>query len=110
VSGLPRPENHHNPPPICRHWARRGTCLYGDSCGFLHEREGSNGGGGAVGGRAGQEDGTSGRVRHHARNRSKAGDFRRWLVDTFGIDTLRQAGGVAGLGMEQGRMSLNLKP
>ena len=31
--------------------------------------------------------------RHHARNRNKAGDFRRWLVATFGFETLAPGAG-----------------
>lgn len=80
--------------PLCRHWSRSGSCLYGDECRFRHDDAGGGGGAGG-GGRGGgtSADKARNRTRHHVRNRSKAGAFRRWLVDTFGVDTLRGVGG-----------------
>ena len=109
--------------PLCRHWARKGRCDYGDRCRFRHERVPSDDppstSGGVEEGDA-TADGTGYRPqqpqnqregatrfgrRHHARNRNKAGDFRRWLVDTFGFDTLSSAEGILDVAGGKGELA-----
>jgi hypothetical protein len=93
-------ENPQQQQPICRHWERMGSCLYEERCRFRHDGEGgggaaaaaaAGGGGAGAGGGAAAGGGTkpNKKTRHHARNRGKAGAFRRWLINTFGINTLR---------------------
>ena len=114
--------------PLCRHWARKGRCDYGDRCRFRHERvpsddppstsggveEGDATADGEVGYRQQQpqnqrEGATRFGRRHHARNRNKAGDFRRWLVDTFGFDTLSSAEGILDVAGGKGELAFELR-
>ena len=114
--------------PLCRHWARKGRCDYGDRCRFRHERVPSDDppstSGGVEEGDAtadvevgyrqqqpqNQREGATrfGR-RHHARNRNKAGDFRRWLVDTFGFDTLSSGEGILDVAGGKGELAFELR-
>ena len=115
-------------PPLCRHWARKGRCDYGDRCRFRHERvpsddppstsggieEGDATADGEVGYRPQQpqnqrEGATRFGRRHHARNRNKAGDFRRWLVDTFGFDTLSSGEGILDVAGGKGELAFELR-
>ena len=114
-------------PPLCRHWAMKGRCDYGDRCRFRHERVPSDDppstSGGVEEGDA-TADGTGYRPqqpqnqregatrfgrRHHARNRNKAGDFRRWLVDTFGFDTLSSGEGILDVAGGKGELAFELR-
>ena len=114
--------------PLCRHWARKGRCDYGDRCRFRHERvpsddppstsggieEGDATADGEVGYRPQQpqnqrEGATRFGRRHHARNRNKAGDFRRWLVDTFGFDTLSSGEGILDVAGGKGELAFELR-
>ena len=114
--------------PLCRHWARKGRCDYGDRCRFRHERvpsddppstsggveEGDATADGEVGYRQQQpqnqrEGATRFGRRHHARNRNKAGDFRRWLVDTFGFDTLSSGEGILDVAGGKGELAFELQ-
>ena len=114
--------------PLCRHWARKGRCDYGDRCRFRHERVPSDDppstSGGVEEGDATADDGTGYRPqqpqnqregatrfgrRHHARNRNKAGDFRRWLVDTFGFDTLSSGEGILDVAGGKGELAFELR-
>ena len=114
--------------PLCRHWARKGRCDYGDRCRFRHERvpsddppstsggveEGDATADGEVGYRQQQpqnqrEGATRFGRRHHARNRNKAGDFRRWLVDTFGFDTLSSGEGILDVAGGKGELAFELR-
>jgi len=80
-------------PPICRHWARRGACLFAEKCKFRHESAESAAAADDKEGDAIPQKGRFAR-RHRARNRNKAGDFRRWLVQTFTYEVLCSGGGV----------------
>ena len=114
--------------PLCRNWARKGRCDYGDRCRFRHERvpsddppstsggveEGDATADGEVGYRQQQpqnqrEGATRFGRRHHARNRNKAGDFRRWLVDTFGFDTLSSGEGILDVAGGKGELAFELR-
>ena len=112
--------------PLCRHWARKGRCDYGDRCRFRHERVPSDdppstSGGVEEGDATADDDGgyrpqqnqregaTRFGRRHHARNRNKAGDFRRWLVDTFGFDTLSSGEGILDVAGGKGELAFELQ-
>ena len=112
--------------PLCRHWARKGRCDYGDRCRFRHERVPSDdppstSGGVEEGDATADDDGgyrpqqnqregaTRFGRRHHARNRNKAGDFRRWLVDTFGFDTLSSGEGILDVAGGKGELAFELR-
>ena len=100
-------------PALCRHWARRGRCDYGDGCRFRHERvpgDDADADDPRVSAMDGRREGAArfGR-RHHARNRNKAGDFRRWLVATFGFETLASGAGVLDVAGGKGELAFELR-
>ena len=100
-------------PALCRHWARRGRCDYGDGCRFRHERvpgDDADADDPRVSAMDGRREGATrfGR-RHHARNRNKAGDFRRWLVATFGFETLASGAGVLDVAGGKGELAFELR-
>ena len=100
-------------PALCRHWARRGRCDYGDGCRFRHERvpgddaDADDPRSSAMDGR--REGAARFGRRHHARNRNKAGDFRRWLVATFGFETLASGAGVLDVAGGKGELAFELR-
>jgi hypothetical protein len=68
-------------PAVCRHWWRKGSCLYGDSCKFGHPP------------RETLPPWPRRAYRQQTYNAGRVGIFRRWIVDTFGLELL-QSGGV----------------
>ena len=64
-------------PAVCRHWWRKGTCLYGDSCKFGHPPHET------------LAPWPRRAYRQQTYNAGRVGIFRRWLVDTFGLELLR---------------------
>lgn len=89
----------------CRHWSKHGTCYYGDSCVYIHDQE-HQGKRAAVLGRdldvevALQHTGAS-----HSRS-GRAGTLRRWIIDTFGRETLRK--GVLDIAGGKGELAFEL--
>lgn len=75
---------------ICKHFLRNGSCLYGEKCQFLHTLISRNEGNNLNKKRKSSVHSR----RSKARNRSKAGDFRRWLLETFGKEVLSSGTGV----------------
>lgn len=91
--------------PTCRHWARRGSCLYGDECRFRHDvAPGSAADEGPQADRGGPRYSR----RTHLRNRNKAGDFRRWLLETFGAERLASGAGVLDVAGGKGELAFEL--
>ena len=67
-------------PAVCRHWWRKGSCLYGDSCKFGHPPHVT------------LAPWPRRSYRQQTYNAGRVGIFRRWLVDTFGLELLRSGG------------------
>ena len=84
----------------CRHYAKSGKCLFGDACRFEHAPRPpvaplpwEAGAGGLAVSAAGARRGGRKPRKKRSKNGPTAG-FRRFLVDTFGMETLRSGAGV----------------
>merc|ERR1712216_926532 len=84
----------------CKFWLRGGSCWRGEDCMGLHLPE--HKGIGALGG--GSINAPIGRVQ----NRWRASIFRRWLLDSFGLDRLKMGSGVVDVAGGQGDLSFEL--
>ena len=73
---------------ICRHWARTGTCLYGDACKFRHPEDN------AITCNTNIKNLHRSRTRANRTNDNRMGAFRRFLLDTFGEQRLKYGSGV----------------
>ena len=73
--------------PLCKHFIRLGTCRYGASCFFSHDEAKA-----AVARAKLKPKRTWNGKRKVVRNESRAGVFRRFLIDEFGLDTLKSGG------------------
>lgn len=98
--------------PVCKHWARGGSCQYGEKCFFPHPPE--------VGAAvleslrarkadpnrkvANRGDGKRNRVK----NDGRASVMRRWLLETFGPDHLRSGQGVLDVAGGKGELAWEL--
>ena len=78
-------ENYH--PIICKHWKRNKQCLYGTSCRFLHPED-------YIINPETNFNIVRSNHRSQVKNRSKAGILRRWLINKFGRDYLKQGSGI----------------
>ena len=67
-------------PAVCRHWWRKGSCLYGDSCKFGHPPHET------------LPPWPRRAYRQQTYNAGRVGIFRRWIVETFGLELLRRGG------------------
>eukprot|EP00929_Paragymnodinium_shiwhaense_P111001 TRINITY_DN7840_c0_g1_i4.p1 TRINITY_DN7840_c0_g1~~TRINITY_DN7840_c0_g1_i4.p1 ORF type:complete len:436 (+),score=53.06 TRINITY_DN7840_c0_g1_i4:180-1487(+) len=100
------------PLPICKHFARAGTCLYEKTCFFSHPAEvglqalarHSDRRANPTAKVANRGDGR----RNYVKNGSRASILRRWLLDTFGIDSLRQGSGVLDVAGGKGELAWEL--
>lgn len=87
--------------PTCKHF-RRGKCVYGDACAFLHERDDG------AGASAEPRKRTCGGKRNMVRNDFRASVLRRFLLDEFGLDTLRAGRGVLDIAGGGGELAFEL--
>eukprot|EP00038_Savillea_parva_P013851 m.212969 g.212969 ORF g.212969 m.212969 type:complete len:472 (-) comp26317_c0_seq1:86-1501(-) len=84
--------------PICPYFYRRGQCAYGDGCFFAHRHHPASHGSGVE----------STRSRKKRRNVGKVSVFRRWLVDTFGVDGMKRGTGVMDVAGGKGELAFEL--
>eukprot|EP00927_Polykrikos_kofoidii_P030698 TRINITY_DN26421_c0_g1_i1.p1 TRINITY_DN26421_c0_g1~~TRINITY_DN26421_c0_g1_i1.p1 ORF type:complete len:424 (-),score=66.52 TRINITY_DN26421_c0_g1_i1:35-1306(-) len=97
------------PIPVCKHLVRFGMCEYGDKCFFAHSPEIAVAASERVRARladpnrkiANRGEGRRNRVKNDAR----ASIFRRWLLDTFGVENLRAGSGVLDVAGGKGELS-----
>jgi hypothetical protein len=108
-------------PPKCKHWGRLGKCMFESSCFFEHPME--------LGQRI--RDERAARLveeqrhktthtksmkkqnrgvgkRNKVRNDSRAGVFRRWLLDSFGRELLASGSGVLDIAGGKGELAFEL--
>jgi len=76
---------------VCRHWRRRGECVYGEDCFFKHPENQR----GEMKDQVRERRKWGGR-RVEVRNRNRVSTFRRFLVDTLDIGDETKVLDVAG--------------
>lgn len=90
--------------PVCKHWKKRGSCLFKERCQFRHpdNEAHSNSVQRAPVARHG--------VRKHRRvyNEGRCGALRRWMVRVFGEEYLRSGSGVLDIAGGKGEMAFEL--
>lgn len=94
-------EQSIKPVPVCRHFTRTGSCLYSDACKFRHEQPQQDAGPAA-------SRRTWGGKRRVVRKCGKAGALRRFVLETFGEERLRQGSGVLDVAGGQGELAFQL--
>jgi hypothetical protein len=102
------------PPPTCRHFARRGECVFGEKCAYAHPEEVGRFARLAFEEKMRKAE-SKGKIqnrgkgkRNKVRNRSRAGVFRRFLLDTFGETLLLSGTGVLDVAGGKGDLSFQL--
>eukprot|EP00928_Gymnodinium_smaydae_P064364 TRINITY_DN4770_c1_g1_i1.p1 TRINITY_DN4770_c1_g1~~TRINITY_DN4770_c1_g1_i1.p1 ORF type:complete len:411 (+),score=100.05 TRINITY_DN4770_c1_g1_i1:66-1235(+) len=85
----------------CRHFLRLGTCLYGDSCRFSHVAV-------PVPDKSLEDRRAWGGRRRLVRKCGKAGALRRFLIETFGEETLAGGEGVLDVAGGAGELAFQL--
>ena len=92
--------------PECKHWKRTlGHCAFGSDCKFKHSAISVV----VSSKKAVIRDPISGkRKRQRPRNKGRAGEFRRWLISNFGLETLQQGSGILDIAGGKGEISFEL--
>ena len=95
---------------VCRHFARRGACLFGDACAFSHDIEPGTprrppGENALV---TPPRAPTFGRGRRNVGNKAKCSVFRRWALETFGHAFLCSGAGVLDVAGGKGELAFEL--
>ncbi|KAL3139949.1 hypothetical protein ABBQ38_004237 [Trebouxia sp. C0009 RCD-2024] len=103
-------------PPVCKHWSRRGYCLYKDKCFYQHPLDALPPKADPV--NTGNHNTTTNQAqrisnrgvgrRNLVRNAFRAGVFRRFLIDTFGRELLHHGSGVLDIAGGKGELSFEL--
>lgn len=87
--------------PVCKHWLRRGVCIYSANCVFRHD-EASKAAQACDSKRRGV------RKRLRVFNEGRAGVVRRWLMRVFGEEYLASGSGVVEVAGGKGELSFEL--
>jgi len=103
---LPPPEAPRQQQSVCRHFLRKGGCLYGDACKFSHGLPAEDASPAAAGDAEARR--AWGGRRRVVRKSGKAGALRRFLLETFGEDTLRSGEGVLDIAGGNGELGFQL--
>ena len=102
---------------VCRHFARRGACLFGDACAFSHDIEpGTRRPPAFVDARVSPGAApptpppvpTFGARRRNVGNKAKCSVFRRWVLQTFGHAFLCSGAGVLDVAGGKGELAFEL--
>ncbi len=102
---------------VCRHFARRGACLFGDACAFSHDIEpGTRRPPAGVDARVSPGAApptpppvpTFGARRRNVGNKAKCSVFRRWVLQTFGHAFLCSGAGVLDVAGGKGELAFEL--
>ena len=104
---------------VCRHFARRGACLFGDACAFSHDIEpGTRRRQAGEDARALCSSPSSpthppvpcafGARRRNVGNKAKCSVFRRWVLETFGHAFLCSGAGVLDVAGGKGELAFEL--
>eukprot|EP00505_MAST-04D_sp_SCG-Rhode-Island_P001427 Stramenopile-MAST_4_protein_1427 len=84
--------------PVCPFWAGTTTCGFGDKCFYSHP----------VTLREPHTAAFKQKSKRQKRSRGKVGIFRRWLLDTFGPETLKNGSGILDIAGGKGELSFQL--
>jgi len=89
----------------CKHWRRTlGKCMFGSNCKFKHiSFQVTRPRVAPV-----PRNSKGKRLRKHPRNRGRAGEFRRWLIEEFGLDLLKSGSGLLDVAGGRGAISFEL--
>lgn len=88
--------------PVCKHWAKKGMCLFVDKCFFAHPEE-------AKGSCMKDKPRTWGGRRVRVLNDGRANCFRRFIVERFGLDTLQGGTGILDVAGGKGELTFLLE-
>jgi hypothetical protein len=91
--------------PLCRHFAKKGTCIYENSCSFRHPKDRVSHMSTSKGTER-QRRGTW--QRRKIVNGGKVGSLRRWLVNVFGVEYLSSGSGVLDVAGGKGKVSFEM--
>lgn len=104
------PSNDDPRVPVCKHWKRRGSCVFRISCLFRHPLSlSSNQPGGAKGSEEIQRGRRGRRLRRRIFNDGRAAALRRWVLDVFGDSYLRSGSGVLDVAGGKGEVAFELE-
>ncbi|KAF4651733.1 hypothetical protein FOL47_000214 [Perkinsus chesapeaki] len=98
--------------PVCKHWKFHGRCLYKEKCFFSHPPEvleEYNRKQAEIEENGGRKRNRGPGKRNKVQNYSRAFVFRRFLIDTYGIEFLRGGSGVIDVAGGKGEVGFELK-
>ncbi|EER12213.1 hypothetical protein Pmar_PMAR016612 [Perkinsus marinus ATCC 50983] len=98
--------------PVCKHWKFHGRCLYKEKCFFSHPQEvleEYNRKQAEIEENGGRKRNRGPGKRNKVQNYSRAFVFRRFLLDTYGIEFLRSGSGVVDVAGGKGEIGFELK-
>ena len=95
--------------PVCPHWLKRGSCAFGVLCFYQHPEGLAAEQAWQENERTKQQPKRSGTWKRRVTRKSgKAPVFRRWLIDTFGLELLSSGSGVLDVAGGKGEVAFEL--